>query len=130
MNCLFSVVVVLLAYNFSSFVVTGTVITTIAGTGTKSYSGDDGAATSATLYDPGGIVLDSTGNVYTATYYDHRVRKVTISTGIITTYVGTGSSGYSGDGSQASSAKLRYPHGLCIDTSGNEYIFSIYIYDF
>ncbi len=94
-------------------------ISTIAGTGTASYSGDNGQATSATLNGPTGIVLDSSGNVYFSEYYSHRVRKITVSTGIIATFVGTGSGTYSGDGGPASSAALDRPLGLSIDTSGN-----------
>ncbi len=96
-----------------------TLITTIAGTGTGSFSGDGGAATSATINTPAGIVLDSSGNVYFCDHSNHRVRKITVSTGIITTYAGTGSTTYSGDGGVASSAALKNPNGLGIDSSGN-----------
>ena len=95
-----------------------TLITTIAGTGTSSFSGDSGQATSATINSPAGIVIDSSGNVYFCDNGNHRVRKITISTGIISTYAGTGSTTYSGDGGAASSAALKYPNGLGIDTSG------------
>ena len=94
-------------------------ISIIAGTGVAGYSGDGGQATSATVNVPTGIDVDSSGNVYFSEYYNHRVRKITASTGIITTYAGTGASSYSGDGGAASSAALNYPCGLCIDTSGN-----------
>ncbi len=95
------------------------VISTIAGTGTGSYSGDNGQATSATINVPGGIAIDSSGNVHFNDYSNHRVRKITVSTGIITTYAGTGASSYSGDGGVATSAALNLPNGLCMDTSGN-----------
>jgi sugar lactone lactonase YvrE len=95
------------------------VISTIAGTGTASHSGDNGQATSATMNHPAGIAIDSSGNVYFSDCYNNRVRKITVSTGIITTYAGTGSASYGGDGSIASSAVLFTPNGLCIDTSGN-----------
>ncbi len=94
------------------------VISTIAGTGTGNYSGDNGQATSASIYYPHGIALDSSGNVYFSETGNSRVRKITSSTGIITTYAGTGSASYSGDGGAASSATLSGPNGLCIDTSG------------
>ncbi len=100
------------------------VVSTIAGTGTGNYSGDGGQATSATINLPHGIALDSSGNVYFNDYYNHRVRKITASTGIITTYAGTGSTSYSGDGGVASSAALYRPNGLCIDTSGNIFYYS------
>ncbi len=95
------------------------VISTIAGTGTAGYSGDGGQATAATLYAPIGIVIDSSGNVFFSEFFNHRVRKITVSTGIITTYAGTGASSYSGDGGAATSAALKNPDGLCIDSSGN-----------
>ncbi len=49
---------------------------------------------------------------------NHRVRKVTVSTGIITTIAGTGTAGYSGDNGAATSAKLYFPSGIAVDTSG------------
>jgi hypothetical protein len=58
------------------------------------------------------------GNVYIADFDNRRVRKVTVSTGIITTFAGTGSSGYSGDNGQATSATLNYPCSVAVDASG------------
>ncbi len=95
------------------------VISTIAGTGAAGYSGDGGQATSATIYIAAGIVLDSSGNVYFNDYYNHRVRKITASTGIITTYAGIGTTSFNGDGGIASSAALYLPNGLSTDTSGS-----------
>ncbi len=95
------------------------VISTIAGTGVGGYSGDNGQATSAALNYPTGLVIDSSGNVYFSDTYNNRVRKITSSTGIITTYAGTGASSYSGDNGLASSAALYYPVGLCADSVGN-----------
>ncbi len=103
------------------------IIDTIVGTGTGSYSGDNGPATSATLNGPSRVTLDSTGNVYIADGSNHRVRKVTISTGIITTIAGNGATNtdgsndygsYSGDGGQATSAGLNYPLGVAVDATG------------
>ncbi len=56
--------------------------------------------------------------MYIADVYNHRIRKVIISTGIITTIAGSGSSGYSGDNGQATSSTLSYPTGLTIDSTG------------
>jgi len=98
------------------------VISTIAGTGAASYSGDNGPATAATINGPHGIAIDSSGNVYFSDMSNHRMRKITVSTGIITTYAGTGASSFSGDGGVASSAALKSPTGLCLDTAGTRYV--------
>ncbi len=95
------------------------IITTLAGTGTGSYSGDNGAATSATLYGPFGVAFDTLGNVYIGDMNNHRIRKVTVSTGIITTIAGSGTPSYSGDNGAATSATLNYPTGVALDVSGN-----------
>ena len=58
------------------------------------------------------------GNVYVADSSNNRVRKVTVSTGVITTYAGTGSGNFSGDGGVASSAALKSPSGVALDLSG------------
>ncbi len=96
------------------------IITTIAGTGTSSYSGDNGQATSAAIFFPQGLNLDSSGNVYIADSGNNRIRKVTVSTGIITTIAGTGTGSYSGDTGQAASAALNYPSGVAVDSSGTD----------
>ena len=57
--------------------------------------------------------------MYIADTYNYRIRKVTISTGIIITIAGTGSGGYNGDNIQATSATLNYPTGVAVDSSGN-----------
>ena len=62
--------------------------------------------------------MSNIGNVYIADMWNHRIRKVTVSTGIITTIVGTGTASYSGDNGAAISATLYYPSGVGLDTSG------------
>ena len=99
------------------------IISTIAGTGTGSYSGDNGAATSATLYYPYGVGLDTAGNVYIADTGNSRIRKVTISTGIIATVAGTGTTSYGGDNGPATSATLYYPSGVAVDSAGTQRYF-------
>ncbi len=95
------------------------IITTIAGTGSSSLSGDNGAATSAAL-SPLRLTLDSSGNVYIADYKNNRVRKVTVSTGIITTIAGSSTSGsFSGDNGQATSATFNEAWGVALDSTGN-----------
>ncbi len=94
------------------------IIVTVAGNG--GFSGDAGAATSATLSDPIGAAMDAAGNIYVTDANSNRVRKV--SGGIITTVAGNGTSGFSGDGGPATSASLNYPSGLAVDAVGNLYI--------
>ncbi len=98
------------------------IITTIAGNGTAGYSGDGGAATSAQLNSPYGVALDSAGNLYIADKSNHCVRKLTTSTGIITTIAGSGTAGYSGDGGLSTSAMLNTPMYIAVDWVGNLYI--------
>jgi len=87
------------------------------------YSGDGGAATSAKLYFPIGITVDSSSNLYIADTINNVVRKVD-TIGNISTVAGNHGlgAGYSGDGGAATSAQLRYPAGVAADSSGNVYI--------
>lgn len=98
------------------------IITTIAGNGAYSSTGDGGPATAASIMRPSGIALDASGNLYIADQYSHRVRKVNLGTGIITTIAGTGTSGFSGDGGPATAARLYYPNFLYVDAADNLYI--------
>ncbi len=82
------------------------IINTVAGNGLAGYSGDGGAATSASLYYPEAIAVDSAGNIYIADSNNARVRKVTAGTGVISTIAGTGVFGYSGDQGPATEAQL------------------------
>ena len=97
------------------------IITTVAGTGTFSFSGDGGPATSATFKKPYGVTFDSSDNMYVTDLYNQRIRKVTVSTGIITTIAGTGATSYSGDNGPATSAAFNQPFGLAADKSGTQY---------
>ncbi len=112
------------------------IITTLAGTGVGSFSGDGGLAISATLNFPFDAAVDSSGllltctccslishiltigNVYIADRSNNCIRKVTAATGIITTIAGTSAASYSGDGDQATSATLSKPYGVAVDSSG------------
>lgn len=98
------------------------IITTIVGTGVGGYSGDSSSAALATLKKPSDIVIDDSGNIYIADFSNSVVRKVSASTGIITTVAGTGAFGYSGDGGPAISAKLQGPSGIDMDREHNLYI--------
>ncbi len=97
------------------------IITTLAGNGTSGYSGDGGTATAAKLNQPDGIAIDNAGNIYIADWYNFRVRKVNTS-GIITTYAGTGAAGYTGDGGPATAATFNYVNSVATDLSGNVYV--------
>jgi sugar lactone lactonase YvrE len=100
-------------------------ITTIAGIGGVSGStGDGGLATAAKLSFPVSVVVDKAGaNLYIADYSNYVIRKVNLSTGIITTVAGTiGVSGATGDGGAATSAELSSPTAITIDGTGNLYI--------
>jgi len=94
------------------------IITTVAGTGVQGYSGDGGAATSAQLYTPHALALDGSGNLYISDTRNNCIRRIG-SSGIITTIIGTGIWGYSGDGGPASSAQLKAPVGITLDAAGN-----------
>ena len=65
--------------------------------------------------------MSNIGNVYIADTWNHRIRKVTVSTGIITTIAGTGTASYSGDNGAATSAELYYPRGVAVDESGRQF---------
>jgi len=99
------------------------IISTVAGGGDSEtgYGGDGGVATDAALNNPHGIAINN-NNLYIADEKNHRIRKVDLTTGIISTIAGNGSTGYSGDGSAATSATLNYPIDVAIDSVGNLYI--------
>ena len=97
------------------------IITTFAGTGVPSFSGDGGPATAAALYAPKGVAADAQGNIYIVDQYNQRVRKVDPG-GTITTFAGTGAFGFSGDGGPATSATMAYPEWVAADANGGVYI--------
>jgi trimeric autotransporter adhesin len=96
------------------------IITTISGTGVSGGSGDGGPATSARLKNPKSVALYG-GALYTSGL-DNKVRRIDLTTGIITRVAGTGTAGYSGDGGPATSARLHAPQRLAIDSTGNIYV--------
>jgi len=113
----------------ATFALTGTAvgplasgdIFTYAGTGAASFSGDGGQATSAALNYPVGTAFDSFGNLYVADYNNNRIRKITPA-GVISTYAGNGTRGFSGDNGPAAAAEINGPLGVALDSAGNLYI--------
>ncbi len=92
-----------------------------AGTGTSAYAGDGGPASTANLKGPTGVAVDAAGNVYISDGPDARIRVVNTS-GVISTFAGTGATGFSGDGGAATAARFTNPGGLAFDTSGNLFV--------
>ena len=108
---------------------TNGIISTVVGIGEAGFSGDDGPATAARIFGSVGqlafpsskIALDAQGNLYLADTNNNRIRKVDVN-GIITTVAGNGLYGFSGDDGPATSAKLRWPTDVAVDSDGNLYI--------
>jgi sugar lactone lactonase YvrE len=96
-------------------------ITTIAGTGSPAFAGDGGPAIAASLNYPGGITVDSAGNVYFNDDLNYRTRRIAAD-GTISTIAGSGAPGFSGDGGPATAASLNGNFGIAIDAQGNLYI--------
>jgi hypothetical protein len=97
-------------------------ISTVAGNGGGGFGGDGGPATNAQIHGPAGVAIDRRGNMYITDYANRRVRRVDTA-GIITTFAGTGVTGYSGDGGPATAAQLCWgPIHIAVDNSGNVYV--------
>ena len=92
-------------------------MTTLAGSG--AYGSTDGQGTAASFHTPYGVSVDSSGNIYVADTYIHKIRKITAS-GNVTTLAGSGAYG-STDG-QGTAASFSYPTGVAVDSSGNVYV--------
>ncbi len=101
--------------------ITVPVINTVAGSNKLGFAGDTGPATLASMSQPWAVVGDSGGNLYIAEFGNDRIRMVN-NKGIINTIAGTGTIGFSGDGSKAITAQLNLPTGVAVDSSGNVYI--------
>lgn len=100
---------------------TSGIITTVAGNGTPGYGGDGGPATAAQLNSPQSVKVDTAGNIYITDRGNYVVRKVNTS-GIITTFAGNNTVGYSGDGGPATAAQMEWPADVAIDSAGNIFI--------
>jgi sugar lactone lactonase YvrE len=98
------------------------IISTVAGTGVTGFSGDGIEATKTELSNPLGLAFNNEGDLFVVDRGNNRVRKINISTGIITTIAGTGEEGYSGDGDLARNAKLSNPTGLAFNNEGDLFV--------
>ena len=98
------------------------VVTTVTGTGTPGYSGDLGPAASGTLHSPSGLSFDAAASLYIADSGNQAIRKIDSASGQISTFAGTGSAGYSGDGADANSATMHIPNDVGFDGAGSLYI--------
>src|SRR5262249_10830195 len=94
------------------------VISTVAGSGKKGYTGDGGPAMQATMNEPYAVVADTDGNLYIADRLNAVVRKVDGKTGTMTTVAGTSEKGFGGDGGPGTKALLREPNDCCLDGKG------------
>jgi sugar lactone lactonase YvrE len=109
---------------FFSTAAWGQIITTVAGTGVVGSLGDGGPATAAQLHTPFRVAVNGSGDLFISEFY--RIRRVDHTTGIISTYVGTGTDGFSGDGGLATEAMISTVGGLAFDASGNLYFSDAY----
>lgn len=98
------------------------IVSIIAGTGEMGYSGDGVLAKNSKLNSPTGLALDGKGNLFISDSGNERVRKVDLTTGIISTIAGTGVNGFLGDGSLAIKSQLSNPIGLAVDDQGDLFI--------
>src|SRR6185437_15811629 len=96
-------------------------INTVAGNGTLGFSGDVGQATNAQISSPYGVFIDAGENIFIPDGSNNRVRIVN-SNGVINTFAGNGTSGFSGDGGQATAAEMSNPYGVVGDGAGNIYV--------
>lgn len=100
-------------------------IHTMAGNSKKGYSGDGGPALQASFNLPHEIRFDKDGNYFIADMTNHAIRRVDAKTGVITTFAGSGTPGYSGDGGPANQAQLKQPHSIQFGPDGSLYICDI-----
>ncbi len=95
------------------------IISTVAGTGEPGYSGDGGPATAATLAQPHSIQFGPDGNLYICDIKNHVIRLLDMTSGVITTFAGTGKAGDTPDGSPIEGTPLKGPRSLDFDKDGN-----------
>jgi DNA-binding beta-propeller fold protein YncE len=96
--------------------------TTIAGTGVAGFSGDGGPGVQAQINNPYGLAIGPDGALYFCEIGNHRVRRLDLKSGMISTYAGSGQKGYAGDGGPALSAAMNEPYEVAFDRAGNLYV--------
>ena len=97
-------------------------ISTIAGTGERGFSGDGGPAVKATFNRPHSIALDGKGSLYIADIGNHRIRRVDLESGIVTTFGGTGERAPTPDGAPLAGTPLNGPRALAFGPGGDMFI--------
>ncbi len=121
MNSRFFLLLLLAGTLMSSFTVTAQIMVRVAGTGFCGFTGDGSDARNAEICQPWGLAVDNTGNTYIGAWGQNVIRKVS-STGIISTFAGSGSMSFSGDGGLADTAGIPAPWHIYIDKNNNIYV--------
>jgi len=98
------------------------IITTVAGTGQPGYSGDGGPASNAQFRQPHSIAIAPDGALLVCDIGNHRIRRVDLTSGIISTYAGTGEAGPTPDGAPLAGTPLNGPRALAVDARGDIYV--------
>ena len=100
---------------------TSGIFNTMAGNLTNLIAGEGGPATAAQVYQPWGVTVDNSGNIFVSEYSNHIIVKIN-NAGIASRYAGTGQQGFAGDGGPATAAKLFDPRGVVTDNAGNLFV--------
>ncbi|MCR9116195.1 MAG: hypothetical protein NXI22_04500 [bacterium] len=100
-------------------------VTTVAGTGEKGYTGDGGLATEAQMNEPYEVRFDDAGNMFVVEMQNHIVRRIDAKTKVISTIAGDGKAGFAGDGGPATKARFHRPHSIALDGAGGLFIADI-----
>jgi DNA-binding beta-propeller fold protein YncE len=107
---------------FGAAVLSAQTITTIAGTGTAGFSGDGGPGVAAQINNPYGLTIGPDGALYFCEIGNHRIRRLDLKSGVISTAAGSGKKGYAGDGGPALAAEMNEPYEVRFDKAGNMFL--------